>query len=206
MKIPPLALSHGQVAWAINFGQAPPRAMLNQLNYLRQRGIPRGQGARSAPGSGNRLTYSYTDLVECGVALTAFQRGMKFVDLEKVFVKHRRLMHRAYRQALQDLPELAIEASWVKSRGREIPILGEEILLRLHDRHSERPGHVELLEVSVDPIGEAFERLRQTEPNAALVTQRVLRLTCLALQWTAWALEAPAIRPGPKTVRSSTTP
>ncbi|MGE0674228.1 MAG: hypothetical protein AB7O64_14350 [Methylibium sp.] len=196
MKPPRLALSYGQVAWVLNLGQDPPRTLLNQLNYLRQRGIPQRAPKAAAPGSGNRQTYDYAALIECGVALSAFHRGMKIADIEFVLQERGREMRRWYVRALGELPEAALHQPWVKSRGRLLPILGEEYFLTLHDRYAEQGRHVELKKEAVDPIAEAFARLRGTETPSGLISARVLPLTRLVLQWTAWALEAPEIRPG----------
>lgn len=196
MQTPRLALSYGQIAWVLNLGQEPPRTLLNQLNYLRQRGIPYRDPKTATPGSGNRQTYDYAALIECGVALSAFHRGMKIADIEFVLEERGREMRRWYVQALKELPEAALHQPWVKSRGRMLPILGEELFLTLHDRYAEQGRHVELQKQAVDPIAEAFEWLRGTKSNTGLVSARVLPLTRLVLQWTAWALEAPEIRTG----------
>lgn len=201
MQIPRLALSLGQLAWSLNLGVEPPkRPLLNQLNYLRQLGIPFAKDDASAAGSGNRLTYGYDELIECGVALTAVQQNMKLADLEPVIVAPRNKLRRLYRKALQEQPELALQSPWIKKRGREIPILGQEILLILHDRYADRPGRIDIIaDEDFDPIAD-FLNLAQGRGHK--VGQHRIYLTRMVLQWTAWALEAPPTRAGRKPART----
>jgi hypothetical protein len=60
--------------------------------------------------------------------------------------KNRKYLRLAYRKAFADQPEAAIGEPWVRSRGRFVPLLDDEIFLRLHDRHSQTPGKFEILE------------------------------------------------------------
>ncbi len=198
MRIPRLHLSLGQIAWAINLGEPAPRHLLDRLNYLRQLGIPLNRDQRGA-GSGNRVPYDYDDLIECGVALFALESGMKPADVSKVLVGERPTRRKTYRKALQVLPDLALTAPWVKSRGKTVPMIADEVWLRLHNRYSETPGTFEVLgPLKGDPPagGSIFDPV---ERFADGLTFRLVPLTRLALQWTAWALEAPQTRTGPRT-------
>ena len=197
MRIPHFQLSIGQVAWAINLGQKPSQVMLDQFNYLRQRGVPFSKEDLSA-GSGNRILMNYDELIESGVALAAIDNGMKAGAVSKTLVGERSDLRKLYRQALRDQPEAALTASWVKSRGREIPLLGNELHLRLHDRYSETPGKIEVLESGAADAPQGALPFDMVERYPGYATHRLLPLTRLALQWVAWALEAPEIKPGPK--------
>lgn len=197
MKIPRLHLSLGQIAWAINLGQAAPKHLLDRLNYLRQLGIPFTREERVA-GSGNHLGYGYDDLIECGVALFALENGMKPADVSKVLVGERTRSRKNYRKALHDLPEPAMTAPWVKSRGRSVPLIDKEIWLRLHNRYSETPGVMEVLEFSSADLPAGASPFDPVERFADGLTFRLVPLTRMAVQWTAWALEAPEIRTGPR--------
>lgn len=195
MKIPPLQLSLGQVAWALSFGQPPTKHTLDRLTYLRQLGIPMSREDHQ-PGRGNRILYGYEDMVECGVALFALHEGMKPADVSKVLVGEREGMRRAYRDALADLPENALSADWVKSRGKRGAISLDLFFLRLHDRYSDKPGTFDLVKPGDVDVPEGAELFDPIERFADHQTRRFVPLRRLALQWTAWALEAPDIRPG----------
>ena len=197
MKIPRLHLSLGQIAWAINLGEPAPKHLLERLNYLRQLGIPFKRDERGA-GSGNRVGYGYDDLIECGVALFALENGMKPADVSKVLVGERAHSRKTYRKALQVVPDSALSAPWVKSRGKIGALIANEIWLRLHNRYSDTPGTMEVLDPSqADPPAGASP-FDPVERFADGLTFRWVPLTRLALQWTAWALEAPEIRTGPR--------
>ena len=196
MDIPKLSLSLGQVAWSLNFGQPPQRHLLDKLNYLRQLGIPFSQEKRA--GRGNRVIYGYDDLIECGVALYALNNGMKPADLQKILADQRSHMRKLYRQALREQPEAALSSKWVKSRGQEIPILAKEIFLRLHDRYSDTPWRIDEIgmdDMAKEGIQSPFDLVERYINHPS---RRIVSLTRLVLQWTAWALEAPEFRTGPK--------
>jgi hypothetical protein len=196
MDVPKLSLSLGQVAWSLNFGQPPQRYLLDKLNYLRQLGIPFPKGKRT--GRGNRVIYGYNDLIECGVALYALNNGMKQVDIRKILVDQRTHMRKLYRQALREQPVAALSQDWIKSMGRIIPILLPDIFLRLHDRYSETPWKIDVIGMD-DVDKEGIEYLFDpVERYISGPSRRLVSLTRLALQWTAWALEAPEFRTGPK--------
>jgi len=198
MKIPRLHLSLGQIAWAINLGEPAPRHLLDRLNYLRQLGIPLNRDQRGA-GSGNRVPYDYDDLIECGVALFALENGMKPADVSKVLVGERSHSRKTYRKALKVLPEQALTDPWVKSRGKTVPMIADEVWLRLHNRYSETPGTMEVLGPADGDAPAGASLFDPVERFADGLTFRLVPLTRLAVQWTAWALEAPEIRTGPRT-------
>lgn len=195
MQIPRLQLTLGQVAWALNFGQPAPQHLLDQLNYLRQLGVPFAREERPS-GSGNRVRYGYNEMIECGVAIYALHNGMKPADISKVVVGQRSQLRKLYRKALHDQPELALTASWVKSRGREGALRTNDIWLRLHDRYSQTPGAMETVDPSSPDAPAGVSLFDPVERYAGGPTLRLVPLTGLALQWTAWALEAPEIRVG----------
>ena len=83
-------------------------------------------------------------------------------------------------------------------RHMQVPLLGNEIFLRLHDRHAEAPGKIEVLGPDqVIPFG-----LAELYPGEQ--TRTLVPLTRLVLELVAWAMEAPQTRPGP--IRSPARP
>lgn len=196
MQIPNLSLSFGQVAWSLSFGEQPKQFLIDKLNYLRQLGIPFPREKR-ALGSGNRVNYTYYDLVECGVAIYALKNGMKPSDLIKILAGDRTNMHKFYEQALVEQPEGCLTADWVRSKGKIGVMLGNDISLRLHDRYSETP-------LKVDPIGlddtknQDISSMLDLMEHFGSSQERLVPLTKLAIQWIYWAQQAPAIKPGPK--------
>jgi hypothetical protein len=142
-------------------------------------------------GSGNRISYRFEHLIELGLALFGLRRGLKPKDIAGMLVKNRSQLRQLYRQAFQQQPEAALKEDWVKSRGRIAPLFGDEMFLRLHDRHSQAPGKFEV--VGADqaiPLG-----LTELYPGER--TRTLVPLTRLVLELVAWAMEAPPTRPGP---------
>ena len=180
-QIPKFSLSHGMAA---------SQDTVDQVRYLRLLGVPFGTEDLRI-GSGYRTSYRFEHLIELGLALFGLRRGLKPKDIAGMLAKNRAQLRRLYRQAFQEQPEGALKAEWVKSRGRLVPLLGDEIFLRLHDRHSEAPGKFEVLEPDeVAPLG-----LGELYPGEQ--TRTLVPLTRLVLESVAWAMEAPATRPGP---------
>jgi hypothetical protein len=189
-EIPKLNLSHGQVLWALSHGMPASRDTVDQVRYLRLLEVPFGTDDLRV-GSGNRISYRFEHLVELGLALFGLRRGLKPKDIAGMLVKNRAQLRQLYRQAFQEQPEAALKAEWVKSRGRIVPLLGDEIFLRLHDRHSQAPGKFEV--VGPDqavPLG-----LAELYPGER--TRTLVPLTRLVLELVAWAMEAPQTKPGP---------
>ena len=197
MNVPHLDLSLHQLAWALCMGQEPSRHVLDRLNYLRQLGIP--SAVKVTPGSGNRRRYNYFDLVEAGVALYGLNNGMKPADLKNLLVDRREEMKGYYKQALAEQPEAQLSSDWVRSRGKISVLLANSIELRMHDRYSSTPGKIEVGQ-GVDNGLPTFDMV---EHISADQTVRLCPLTKLALQWTAWALEAPEVKPGRPARRDS---
>lgn len=193
MKPPILRLAFGQIGWVLNMGQLPPPRFLHQLSYLKQIGIPDVQDKRL--GRGNALSYSWYDLLECGVCLYAIHNGIKTDDLKTIFAKHRSRLHNIFRQAIEPFPEDALLKAWVKSRGKDGEFMPNAIDLRLHSRYSTKPLSTEFT-FSMDSRGMPEW---VTQQNFGIEQhERLIPLTTLALQWTAWALEAPTIKVGRK--------
>jgi hypothetical protein len=190
-EIPKLSLSHGQVLWALSHGMPASQDTVDQVRYLRLLGVPFGSDDLGV-GSGNRISYRFEHLIELALALFGLRRGMKPKDIAGMLVKNRAQLRRLYRQAFQEQPQAALKAEWVKSRGRIVPLLGDEIFLRLHDRHSEAPGKLEVLGPDqAVPLG-----LAELYPGEQ--TRTLVPLTRLVLELVAWATEAPQTRPGPQ--------
>ncbi len=197
MKIPDLQLSLGQLAWSLNFGQKPPQHFFDRLSYLRQIGIPFAREKKPS-GPGNRLTYSYEDLIECGIALYALDNGMKPKDLKLTLIENRNKCRSDYRMALELKPEGALNETWVKSRGTQGVASETDIFLRLHDRYSSAPDKIETILMDETNANVPFTLFGLTETYPDGTKKRLVPLTSLAMQWTAWALEAPILKTGPK--------
>jgi hypothetical protein len=193
-SITKLNLTHGQALWTLSHGMPPEQRMVDLVRYLRQLGVPFNE-SELGTGRGNRIRYSYAHLVELGVALFALQRGMKPQEAARFVLEHRKYLRRLYVRAFSQQPETAVKQTWVKSRGRLVPILGDEIFLRLHDRYSQKPGKISLLGPSeIKNLSELFA-LAEKYPGEE--TRTLLPLTRLVLELVAWAQEAPEIKPGP---------
>jgi hypothetical protein len=191
---PSLNLTHGQALWVLSRGRPPERRLIDQVRYLRLLGTPFRKGELGT-GRGNRVRYRYAHLIELGVGIWALERGMKPLEVAKFLVEQRKFLCDLYKKAFADQPEKAIEAEWVKSRGRLVPLLGEEVFLRLHDRYSEAAGKIEMLDQhEIKSLSEFFV-LAEKYPGEK--TRTLLPLTRLALELVAWAREAPEIKPGP---------
>jgi hypothetical protein len=194
-QLPDLHLSLGQMLWAVRYGSDPDQRFRDQIRYLRLIDIP-AASAQQASGPGKAIRYGFDDLVELGLAVTALDLGFRPKDIAATLVGNRAEMHRLYRAAWLELPDAALAAEWVKSRGRMGAVVDEERLLRLHDRRSDKWGQIDL--VSVEEAGGGLPLLEPVERFANEPPRRLLPLKRLMLQWVAWALDAPEIRPGRK--------
>lgn len=193
MDIPALQLSSGQLLWALNRGRPPSPRLRNELRYLRQLGVPHAEDA-VGEGRGNRLRYGYEELIEVGVAMDAIRRGMKPREAAQLLIRERPTFRTLFRQALEEQPEAALTSDWVKSRGKFIPMLSQDLQLRLHDRYTATPGTFQIIKADGDTAPADLFGMSEVFADGE---QRVLiPLTRLALELLAWALEVPAIRPG----------
>ncbi|QCI79150.1 hypothetical protein E6W36_05020 [Hankyongella ginsenosidimutans] len=111
-----------------------------------------------------------------------------------MLVGQREGMHRLYANAWLELPDAAIAADWVKSRGRIKPLIADEMFVRLHDRRGEKWGQIDL--IGAQEAGDALPMLEPVERFGSEAPRRLIPLKRLMLQWVAWALEAPDIKPG----------
>lgn len=204
LTVPTWQLSHGQAAWVIAHGRNPPRRVLDQLRYLRQLGVPFAEAERQ-PGRGNRVFYRYEEVVEMAVAIFAIRHGMRPGEAAEFLTQNREDCRKLFREALEQLAAAALDASWIKSQGREIPIMANEIFLRLHDRYSERPGAYETImaeegagskaaKPDTAPGLESIFGLAERYPGEE--SRILVPLTRIALEVAALAREVPEIRPG----------
>jgi hypothetical protein len=193
--LPKLNLSHGQAAWAISLGRPPEQKLLDQIRYLRQLGIP-FEESELGMGRGKRVRYRFDHLIELGLGVDALRRGMTPKDITGLLVKQRKELRRFYREAYLGQPDAALNADWVKSRGQYIPLLGNELFLRLHDRYSAAPGKIE--RIRQDEIGDLSQLFSLVERRPGENVRTLFPLTRLVLELVAWALEAPETRPGPQ--------
>lgn len=193
-QLPNLELTYGQLLWSIRYGREPNQLVKDQVRYLRTLAIP-SAAKEQARGPGSRITYDFFDLVEIGVAVTALDFRFRPKDIAAVLADKRDEMRKVYASVWKELPDAALAAEWVKARGKQTPLLADETYLRLHDRRSEQWGTVDFAgpdEATADlPFFEPIERF--ADSNA----KRLIPLKLLMIQWVAWALEAPATKPGP---------
>jgi len=192
--VPSLNLTHGQVLWTLSRGTSSEQRLVDQARYLRLLGVP-FRKSELGRGRGNRVCYRYEHLIELGVAVWALERGLKPQEVAEFLIEKRKFLRPLYAKAFADQSEKAIKAEWVKSRGRIVPLLGDEIFLRLHDRYSEAPGRIEVLEQPEIKSLSDFFMLAERYPGEK--TRTLLPLTRLALELVAWAREAPEVKPGP---------
>lgn len=196
MKVPELSLSFSQVAWAISLGQEPNKVLPEQLNYLRQLGIP-FEKTQIGLGRGNRVTYGFDELIETALAIRGIRFGMKPAEMAKFILDNRKHLRKLYRQALADQPDAALKAEWVKSRGRSGALLADEIFLRLHDKYSSSPGKFEYQQIP-NPTEEDIRTMMDPVEMVGGEPRKLFSLTRLVLETVAWALDAPEYRTGPK--------
>ena len=196
MNIPSLNLTFGQLAWTLNFGEPPKQHFIDKLNYLSKLGIPFKRESNKL-GSGNRVQYGYEDLIECGVAMFGLNIGLKPKDMKILLVDHRSEYRDAFRQAIINHPESAINQPWVKYKGKgsQGAVNEHDVFLRLHDRYSDFIGTIDL--VQLDGANSMPFDLNEMSQDGS--SRPLLPLSRFALQWTAWALEAPEFKTGPKT-------
>lgn len=193
-QIPDLSLSHGQVLWALSLGEAPSQRMVDGARYLRALGIPFSKKEQNT-GRGNRLRYGFDELIELAIAFYYLRNGVRPKDIEEHLPKDRKKLRELCRQAFTEQPEKALESSWVKSRGQEIPLMGHQMFLPYHDRYSETPGKMEYREKA-----EVKKLQHITDPVTRMSngkSQDAIPLTRLVLETVAWALEAPEVKTGP---------
>jgi hypothetical protein len=193
--LPKLNLTHGQVAWALSLGKPPEQRLLDEMNYLRQLGIP-FEKSELGMGRGNRARYRFDHLIELGVGIAALRRGMKPKDIAGFLIAKRKELRRSYRTAYLEQPPAALEADWVKSRGQTMALLSRPRYLRLHDRYADAPGKIE--HIRQDEITDWRELFGMTERYPGETARTLFPLTVMVLEWVAWALEAPETRPGPQ--------
>jgi hypothetical protein len=191
---PSLTLTHGQVLQALSRGHTPEPRLIDQVRYLRLLGVP-FRTSELGTGRGNRVQYHFEHLIELGVAVWAIERGMKPKEIAMILVERRTFLRKLYKKSFVNQPESAIDAAWVKSRGRLVPLLGDELFLRLHDRYSEKPGRIEAL--GLDEVESLRDFLLLAEKYPGEKARTLLPLTRLTLELVAWAREAPLLKPGP---------
>lgn len=191
--LPDLDLTLGQILWAIRYGHEPDQHFRDQIRYLRLLDIP-GASSTQASGPGKRIRYGFADLIELGLAVTGLDLGFRPKDIAAVLVGHREGMHRLYAETWLELPDAALSADWIKSRGRLKPIMADEVFLRLHDRRGKKWGQIDL--VGPGQAGDPLPILEPVERFGNEAPRRLIPLKRLMLQWVAWALEAPDIKPG----------
>lgn len=191
--LPDLDLTLGQMLWAVRYGHEPDQHFRDQIRYLRLLDIP-GASTAQASGPGKRIRYGFPDLIELGLAVTGLDLGFRPKDIAAVLVGQREGMHRLYAETWLELPDAALAGDWVKSRGRIKPLIADELFIRLHDRRGGKWGQIDL--VGSDEASDVLPVLEPVERFGSEAPRRLIPLKRLMLQWVAWALEAPDIKPG----------
>jgi hypothetical protein len=195
--VPPLTLTHGQLAWVLALGQflPPPRwrHLMAQLRYLRQLGIPFRE-ARRGKGRGHRIRYSYEELMEVAVGLYALRQEVRPHVIAKILLTNRARLRRVYREALDERPATALEQPRLASRGTIVAIPDEARFLCVHNRYSDTPGQYELvLPAQATDLSESVEMPEEVVDGT---TETLIPLTSLVWEMTYWAQRAPGITPG----------
>lgn len=194
--VPRLDLTHGQVAWAICDGQPPEQKTTDQLRYLRQLGVPFTEKELGV-GRGHRLTYTYDHLIECGVAIWAMRRGIRPRLAAEFLVGDRPRLRKLYREALRQQPEGALDAPWIKSRGKIMPTHSKENFILLHKDFLDHSAHIDVM--TLEEVVMFNAAMGDMVARTGQDVQPLVPLGRVAIQLVAWALEAPEVRTGPRT-------
>jgi len=193
--IPPLALSHGQVLWSLSYGAPPTQRLIDEVRYFRTLGIP-FEDKELGKGRGKRLQYGYEQLVELGVAIFAVRKGAKPREVAEILCANRPRLRQEFRKAFSEQPASALDADWVKSGGRVQPIIECARFLRIADRYSATAGRFEIRSLA-ELIGSQSRDDGDAAPREN-ASHYLINLTVIVLTLVAWALEAPATKPGPQ--------
>jgi len=191
--IPDLHLSHGQLVWAACYGRAPSKVLTNRVRYLRQLGVPRFDDADN-DNRGRRTRYTFDDLCILGIGLTALSFGVKPRDVGRMLNASRADVLAGSHTAWKELPEGVLDEPWVRSRGASVPVYEDEFFLRLQDP-DDNPLRDRPIFAPDDPTQ---PWLYAIEHSPGEPVRRNIPLKRLMVQWVAWALEAPEMKPGRK--------
>jgi hypothetical protein len=189
--VPRLQLSHGQVLWTLAGGKNPPPALIDQLTYLRQLGIPFADEEKGQ-GRGKRLTYGFYHLIEVGLATEALRRGvpprhLKMLKSERA--KYRNLYRAAYKE---------LAPAWAlleEDDPRSWPMFQDEYLVSFHGRYTKSPGEITLADPN-DPATRPFIDLVGRAPGQDDYV--VIQIKALVTRLLLLSKIAPTIKPGPK--------
>ncbi|WP_158886333.1 hypothetical protein [Rhodanobacter sp. L36] len=191
--VPRFALTRGQVAWTVCRGQTPEQSVLDQLRYLKQIGIPFAGGAQEK-GRGNRVTYSFYDLMDVAVAFEALRRNVP-ARLLKHLVERRTVIRKAYRDCFKGIPEVAYADRRALKARHQTTLYQHDFYISFEGRFSSRPGDTQI----VDPnhlSSEALEDLLDQLMNGSNTT--TIALTPLMIPMVVYAEKAPYTPTGPK--------
>jgi hypothetical protein len=203
-KIPKLSLSLGQMAWVIHRGQTPPKHLLDKLRNLRLVGVPFREGEKGE-GSGNRLSFDFYDLVETAVSVWAMDHGMRPKDIAGYLSLERATLRKLYRDTYLKLPEAALTAEWIRTRGRQIAVRANEVYLRIHDRYSEEPGRIEQVGWDDPNVFRSVSPSDMVERYPDGSRRYLVPLERLIIELAAWAREVPVLPAGrPRRVSTTT--
>jgi hypothetical protein len=197
VEIPLSTWTHGQVVWALAHGQEPTNAFFDQITYIRRLGIPFSE-AEQGKGRGNAVRYGFDHLIELGIAVYALNRRMRPQDVAKFLIPTRKKLRQIYREVYAEIPSAAFQSDWIFSQGKKKALIGEEVYLALHDRHSSKPGTIEPIGPNPshgklsDTFGEFVMRYHDGTTVPAVPVKRLI------IELVSLAEKAPENRPGRK--------
>lgn len=193
-SLPDLALSHGQLLWAVSLGRDPSEEVRDRVRYLRLKGIPRPELAEG-PGSGHQYVYTFDDLILVGLGLLALADGYKPGKLREYLVEERQRFLNIVHEAWLDLPEDILGDPVCKSRDAHSIMYEYEFYVRLSGRSRQEDGRLEFVPMLLEP--NAPPEMVELVPGE--LPAKLYPLKQWMPRWVAWALDAPQVRRGPKT-------
>ena len=137
-ELPMLSLRHGQVAWTLPRGLPPSQGLLDQLRYLQQLRVPL-EREELGMGRGYRLRHRFDHRIELGGPVQ-HSPGHGTTWICQISSGEQTPASSRLPPSLDGTARCTIDDAWVKSRGTSVPILADEVLLRLHILIQTGPG------------------------------------------------------------------
>jgi hypothetical protein len=189
-----MSLTRGQVAWAVCWGRTPEQPVLDQLRYLKQLGIPFEDGAQGK-GRGNRLTYTFYDLMDAAVAMEALRWGIP-ARLLKHLVERRPAIRKAYLKCFKNIPEAAYADLAALKPTTQTTVFENDVYIFFQGRFSSSPGDTDIVDTTnLSPTAaEVALNHFMHGPDVTAISLRRLIVPMMLL-----AAKAPYIPTGPKT-------
>lgn len=187
-----MRLSFGQVAWAICYGRKPDRYTLDRLRYFRQLGIP--FAPEEAQGSGNRMTYTFDHLFECGLAVECVRAGTKPSDVAKGITANRKVIRRLGRDGLDALNDEVLEDLNLDLGTWPYLTLDHEVYVLIYDRYAPKPWSVAEIHTHRNDDDSLYSEMMYEVPEGSF--RRLLPLYRLVASLVLRAAIAPETKPG----------